>query len=70
MAASPPPGWLCHDCAKASGVDPFTVKKTAPKRKPVEKRKVVNFDEKERVATLAEMCIKVRYCAPCLCFAR
>ncbi|KAF9519693.1 hypothetical protein BS47DRAFT_1336788 [Hydnum rufescens UP504] len=59
-AASPPPGYLCHDCAKASGTDPF--KKPAPKQQRKgrqDKRKIVNYEEKDRVDTLAQLCIRV-----------
>ncbi len=46
MAANPGPGFLCHPCAKAGGMDPFK-KPVAPKKKkrPVEKRAVVSFEE-------------------------
>jgi DNA repair protein RAD7 len=58
MAANPGPGFLCHQCAKASGSDPF--KKPSPKKRkaPVDKRTVVNFEEK-RFPTLVSMCIQV-----------
>lgn len=57
IAANPGPGFLCHQCAKASGSDPF--KKATPKKKkaPVDKRTVVNFEEK-RFPTLVSMCIQ------------
>ena len=58
MAANPPPGYLCHQCAKASGVDPFKKASTPRKRKPAEKREVVNFDQR-RLPTLAALCIEV-----------
>jgi DNA repair protein RAD7 len=59
MAANPPPGYLCHHCAKASGTDPF--KKPAVPRKRVnaaEKRNVVSYQER-RLPSLATMCIEV-----------
>ncbi|KAF8237013.1 RNI-like protein [Tricholoma matsutake] len=58
IAANPGPGFLCHQCAKASGSDPF--KKATPKKKkaPVDKRTVVNFEEK-RFPTLVSMCIQL-----------
>ncbi|PIL33306.1 hypothetical protein GSI_04756 [Ganoderma sinense ZZ0214-1] len=59
MAANPPPGWLCHICAKSSGADPF--KKPAPprKRKPAgDKRNVVSYEERH-LPTLASICIDV-----------
>jgi len=60
VAARPGPGWLCHECVKASGVDPFKKPAAPRKRKAAqEKRKVVNFEEKERVQTLARLCIDV-----------
>jgi len=59
MAANPPPGYLCHQCAKASGVDPFKKASTPRKRKPAaEKREVVNFEQR-RLPTLAALCIEV-----------
>ncbi|KAF8583143.1 RNI-like protein [Ramaria rubella] len=60
IAANPGPGFLCHSCAKASGTDPFKKPATPRKRKdPAEKRKVVSFEETEKVKTLATMCIDV-----------
>ena len=59
MAANPPPGWLCHICAKSSGADPF--KKPAPprKRKPAgDKRNVVSYEERH-LPSLASICIDV-----------
>ena len=58
MAANPGPGFLCHQCAKASGSDPF--KKPTPKKRktPADKRTIVNFEEK-RFPTLVSMCIQV-----------
>ncbi|KAF8685238.1 RNI-like protein [Rhizoctonia solani] len=60
MAADPPPGFLCHTCAKASGADPFK-KAGAPRgRKPVaEKRKIVNFEQKDVFKSLATTCIEI-----------
>ncbi|KAF5386700.1 hypothetical protein D9615_002106 [Tricholomella constricta] len=59
MAASPGPGFLCHQCATASGIDPFK-KPAVPKRKkaPADKRAVVNFEER-RFPTLASLCIQL-----------
>ncbi|KAL4080724.1 RNI-like protein [Scleroderma citrinum] len=59
MAANPPPGYLCHQCAKASGVDPFK-KPAAPRNRkpPAEKRDVVNFEQR-RLPTLAALCIEL-----------
>ncbi|KAG2348209.1 RNI-like protein [Suillus weaverae] len=59
MAANPPPGYLCHHCAKASGTDPF--KKPAVPRKRInatEKRDVVSYQER-RFPSLAAMCIEL-----------
>ncbi|KAL5528954.1 hypothetical protein ACEPAG_4928 [Sanghuangporus baumii] len=59
MAANPGPGWLCHVCAKASGVDPFKKPSVPRQRKPQEgKRKVINFEDRE-IPSLASLCIKV-----------
>ncbi|GJJ14915.1 hypothetical protein Clacol_009185 [Clathrus columnatus] len=53
-------GLLCHVCVKSSGVDPFKKTPVPRKRKdPAEKRKVISFEEPERVNTLASMCIDV-----------
>ncbi|RDB19248.1 DNA repair protein rhp7 [Hypsizygus marmoreus] len=59
MAANPGPGFLCHQCAKASGSDPFK-KPAVPKRRkaPADKRSVVNFEER-RFPTLVSMCIQL-----------
>lgn len=60
MAANPPPGWLCHMCAKSSGADPFKTPAAPRKRKAAgEKRSVVNYEER-RFPSLASICIKVR----------
>ncbi|KAI0713902.1 RNI-like protein [Earliella scabrosa] len=59
MAANPPPGWLCHICAKSSGADPFKKPAAPRKRKaPAEKRNVVNYEER-RFPSLASICIDV-----------
>lgn len=59
MAANPPPGWLCHVCAKASGQDPFK-KPAAPKKRkaPGDKRDVVHYVE-NRLPTMVNLCIKI-----------
>ncbi|KAI0321291.1 hypothetical protein OF83DRAFT_1168539 [Amylostereum chailletii] len=58
MAANPPPGYLCHACAKASGNDPF--KKAAPRKRkaPVDKRTVTHFEER-RFPSLVSLCVKM-----------
>ncbi|KAH7087924.1 RNI-like protein [Auriculariales sp. MPI-PUGE-AT-0066] len=60
VAARPGPGWLCHECAKASGIDPFK-KPTAPRKRkaPQERRKIVNFEEKDKIPTLSKLAIEV-----------
>ncbi|CAL1703119.1 unnamed protein product [Somion occarium] len=59
MAANPPPGFLCHLCAKASGADPFKKPAAPRKRKAAtEKRNVVHFEER-RFPSLASLCIKI-----------
>lgn len=59
MAADPPPGFLCHSCAKDSGIDPFK-RPTAPKKRKAtaDKRDIVHF-EGRRLPTLAALCIEV-----------
>lgn len=60
MAANPPPGWLCHICAKSSGADPFKKPAAPRKRKPAgDKRAVVSYEER-RFPSLASICIDVR----------
>ncbi|KII89521.1 hypothetical protein PLICRDRAFT_175696 [Plicaturopsis crispa FD-325 SS-3] len=59
IAATPGPGFLCHNCAKSSGTDPFKKPALPRKRKnPNEKRTVVNFEEK-RFPSLASLCIQI-----------
>lgn len=59
MAANPGPGFLCHKCAKESGVDPFK-KATAPrKRKAPGDKRAVTFFEERRLPTLVSLCVKV-----------
>ena len=58
MAADPPPGYLCHSCAKASGTDPFKKGPAPHKRKSAaEKRTVINYQE-TKFPTLVSLCIK------------
>lgn len=58
--ASPPPGYLCYNCTKAAGIDPLKKPVVArPKRKPEDKRKIVNFEEKDPIPSLALHCISV-----------
>lgn len=60
IAADPPPGYLCHPCAKASGSDPFKKPPAPRKRKStVEKRNILNHQER-KFPTLVSLCIKVR----------
>ncbi|TFK35443.1 hypothetical protein BDQ12DRAFT_737547 [Crucibulum laeve] len=58
LAANPPPGFLCHQCAKAGGKDPF--KKPAPKKRKAaaDKRTAPTFDER-RFPSLVTMCIQL-----------
>ncbi|KAI0303311.1 RNI-like protein [Multifurca ochricompacta] len=59
MAANPPPGYLCHSCAKSSGADPFKKPAAPRKRKSAaEKRTITNFQER-KLPTLVFLCIKV-----------
>lgn len=59
MAAHSGDGFLCHQCAKASGTDPFKkpAKPAAPRKR--EKRTIVNFEERN-FPTLVSMCVQVR----------
>ncbi|KAI9066899.1 RNI-like protein [Trametes sanguinea] len=59
VAANPPPGYLCHPCAKSSGSDPFKKPAAPRKRKPAgDKRKVESYEER-RLPSLAAICIQV-----------
>ncbi|KAI0628900.1 RNI-like protein [Trametes polyzona] len=59
MAANPPPGYLCHPCAKSSGSDPFKKPAAPRKRKPAaDKRNVPSYEER-RLPSLATYCIQV-----------
>ena len=59
MASSSGTGFLCHQCAKAGGVDPFKKPAVPKKRKaPEEKRNVTKFEER-RFPTLVNICIQV-----------
>ncbi|KAF9244250.1 RNI-like protein [Melanogaster broomeanus] len=59
MAANPPPGYLCHQCAKASGTDPFKKPAAPRKRKTAaEKREVISYEDR-RFPTLASLCIEL-----------
>ncbi|KAI6042721.1 RNI-like protein [Pisolithus marmoratus] len=59
MAANPPPGYLCHDCVKAAGIDPFK-KPVAPRKRksPTDKRNVVNLEERH-LPTLVSLCVEL-----------
>ncbi|KIM49781.1 hypothetical protein M413DRAFT_408092 [Hebeloma cylindrosporum] len=59
MAANSTPGFLCHQCAKAGGDNPFKKPAVPKKRKaPAEKRKVATFEER-RFPTLVSICIQL-----------
>ncbi|KAI0328035.1 RNI-like protein [Cubamyces sp. BRFM 1775] len=59
VAANPPPGYLCHPCAKSSGSDPFKKPAAPRKRKPAtDKRNAPTLDER-RLPSLASICIEV-----------
>ncbi|KAL0070717.1 UV-damaged DNA-binding protein rad7 [Marasmius tenuissimus] len=59
IGASDGTGFLCHPCAKSSGVDPFKKPPAPRKRKqPADKRKVVYFEEK-RFPSLVSVCIDI-----------
>lgn len=59
MASGSGGGFLCHNCAKAGGNDPFKKPAVPKKRKaPADKRTVTNFEEK-RFPTLVSLCIQV-----------
>jgi hypothetical protein len=66
MAADPPPGYLCHLCAKASGIDPH--KKPAPRKRKsaVEKRDITHYYKERQFPTLVSLCIKVSVIVPLL----
>ena len=59
VAADPPPGYLCHSCAKESGTDPFKKPMAPRKRKSAaEKRSDLKIQER-KFPTLVSLCIKV-----------
>ncbi|KIK73252.1 hypothetical protein PAXRUDRAFT_607462 [Paxillus rubicundulus Ve08.2h10] len=59
MAVNPPPGYLCHQCAKASGIDPFKKPAVPRKRKTAtEKRELISYEER-RFPSLASLCIEL-----------
>ncbi|KAI0042009.1 RNI-like protein [Auriscalpium vulgare] len=59
IAAQPPPGYLCHTCAKAGGADPFKKPAAPRKRKaPANKRTVTNIEER-RLPTLVSLCVQI-----------
>ncbi|KAF8162684.1 hypothetical protein B0H34DRAFT_692552 [Crassisporium funariophilum] len=59
MAANSGNGYLCHQCAKAGGNDPFKKPAIPKKRKaPADKRNITNFEEK-RFPSLVSVCIQL-----------
>jgi hypothetical protein len=65
MAADPPPGYLCHSCAKASGADPFKKPPAPRKRKSAaERRNITNLQE-TKFPTLVSLCIKASVLVRC-----
>ncbi|KDR82125.1 hypothetical protein GALMADRAFT_58846 [Galerina marginata CBS 339.88] len=59
MAANSGNGFLCHQCAKLGGNDPFKKPAVLKKRKaPADKRNITNFEEK-RFPTLVSLCIQL-----------
>jgi DNA repair protein RAD7 len=63
LAANSGEGFLCHQCAKAGGNDPF--KKSTPKKRkaPADKRNITTFEEK-RSPSLVSICIQVSRTTP------
>ncbi|KAI0066364.1 RNI-like protein [Artomyces pyxidatus] len=58
VAANPPPGYLCHPCAKSGGGDPFKKPAAPRKRKSAsEKRTVTSFEERQ-LPSLVSLCIQ------------
>ena len=59
VAADPPPGNLCHPCAKESGTNPFKKPMAPRKRKSAaERRSDLKYQER-KFPTLVSLCIKV-----------
>ncbi|KAL0574667.1 UV-damaged DNA-binding protein rad7 [Marasmius crinis-equi] len=58
LAANDGTGFLCHACAKSSGMDPFKKPSPRKRKQPADKRKVVYFEEK-RFPTLVSVCIDI-----------
>jgi DNA repair protein RAD7 len=59
VAADPPPGYLCHSCAKASGTDPFKKPMAPRKRKSAAERRSDLKCLDRKFPTLVSLCIKV-----------
>jgi DNA repair protein RAD7 len=55
MAANPGPGYLCHQCAKQGGANPFK-KPAAPVKR--EKRPLPVIEER-RISSLVSHCVEV-----------
>lgn len=58
-AASDGSGWLCHPCAKASGIDPFKKPAAPRKRKPAADKRTVTHFEERRLPSLASLCVTI-----------
>ncbi|KAI0271782.1 hypothetical protein BGY98DRAFT_1006285 [Russula aff. rugulosa BPL654] len=59
VAADPPPGNLCHSCAKESGTNPFKKPMAPRKRKSAaERRSDLKYQER-KFPTLVSLCIKI-----------
>ena len=51
MVANPPPGWLCHICAKSSGANLFRQPALPRKQKPAgDKPNVVSYNTKNGIS--------------------
>lgn len=61
LASSTGDGFLCHQCAKAGGNDPFKKPAASSRRKaPSAKRNFTSFQER-RFPTLVSLCVRVRH---------
>ncbi|KAA1475887.1 RNI-like protein [Dentipellis sp. KUC8613] len=59
MPADPPPGFLCHKCAKAGGNDPFKKPAVPRKRKSAAEKRTVTHYEERKLPSLVSLCVQL-----------
>jgi DNA repair protein RAD7 len=60
IASSTGEGFLCHQCAKAGGHDPFKMPAAPRKRKATTEKRKAPFFQERRFPTLISLCVQVR----------